>query len=494
MLRRLILIASAAALLAPAARADVKPHPLFSDGLVLQRGANCAVWGTAAPGEKIAVEVGLPDKSAAGSDAADKDGHWLVRLPEMAPGGPYTMSISGNNKVTLKDVYVGEVWVASGQSNMEQALANTANAKEAIEASKDAKLRLFTVPHKVSAEPVHEVNGKWAECGPDTVKSFSAVAYYFGRDLRKHLDVPVGLIHASWGGTIAEAWTPRQALEANPALRSLAPAGAIQPGNPNQGTVLFNGMIAPLLPYAVRGAIWYQGESNAGRAYQYQTLFPTLIQSWREAWKNPDMPFLFVQLAPWMIPPPGNDRDRLDPLRACDPAPHESAWAELREAQRLTSLHVKNTGMAVITDVGDATDIHPRRKEPVGARLALAGRAIAYGDKAESSGPVYKSMEVDGNRVVLHFTHAGKGLEAKGGALVGFTVAGEDQKFSNALAEVKGDTVVVWSDRVSKPVAVRFGWANCPVVDFWNKDGLPASPFRTDEFPLITNPDKPRPR
>ena len=236
-------------------------------------------------------------------------------------------------------------------------------------------------------------------------------------------------------------------------------------------------MIAPLLPYAVRGAIWYQGESNAGRAYQYRTLFQSMIKDWRTAWHQPEMPFLLVQLAPYT-------RIR--------PEPVESDWAELREAQLHTMETVKNTAMAVITDVGEEDNIHPRKKEPVGARLALAARALAYGEKIEYSGPVYKDMKVEGNKAVLHFTHGGKGLEARDGPLEGFTVAGPDRKFHNARAEVKGDTVVVWSNEVDKPVAVRYGWANCPVVNLWNKDGLPASPFRTDDFPMLTGPKTPR--
>jgi sialate O-acetylesterase len=288
----------------------------------------------------------------------------------------------------------------------------------------------------------------------------------------------VGLIHSSWGGTVAEAWTTREALDARPELKGLLPGDKMKPGDPNQGTVLFNGMIAPLIPYAIKGAIWYQGESNAGRAWQYRTLFPAMIRSWRDAWKQGDFPFLFVQLAPFT-------RITLQPA--------DSNWAELRDAQLHTSRTVPQTAMAVITDVGDPDDIHPKQKEPVGARLALAARAVAYGQKVEYSGPVYEAMTVDGHKAVLTFTHAAKGLDAKYGALQGFTVAGEDHKFCNALAEVQDGKVVVWCDKVDKPMAVRFGWANCPLCDFWNKDGLPASPFRTDDFPLTTQPKEPAP-
>jgi sialate O-acetylesterase len=235
-------------------------------------------------------------------------------------------------------------------------------------------------------------------------------------------------------------------------------------------------MIAPLIPYSIKGAIWYQGESNAGKAWEYRTLFPTMIKGWRSAWRQGDFPFLFVQLAPFS---------------RTTTVPGDNNWAELRDAQLHTSQTLSATGMAVITDLGETSDIHPRRKAAVGARLAVAARNIGYGESIEPSGPIFKDMSVDGNKAVLTFKHIGKGLEAQGGLPLGFTVAGEDRKFYNALAEIRGDNVMVWSDKVHKPVAVRFGWAMYPSVDLWNKDGLPASPFRTDDFPLTTQPKKP---
>jgi sialate O-acetylesterase len=446
--------------------------------------------------------------------SAGKDGKWKVVL-ELAPdlaGGPYTLTIKGKNTITLKNVYVGEVWICSGQSNMEWPVSLTRNADEAIEKAKNPKIRLFTVPKNTSDKPLAGFKGdpKWSECNPDTVKGFSAVAYFFGRDLHKALNVPVGLIHTSWGGTRAEAWTSRPVLEshdewkgefpayakakanypaaldkyiddlkkyketfkANPDTDAAPPAPPGFPRHANSPSVLYNAMIAPLLPYAVKGAIWYQGESNAGKAYAYRKLFPTMIQNWRDDWKEGDFPFLFVQLAPWI-----SKGDKSD-----------QTWAELREAQLLTTRKLKNAGMAVITDVGDANDIHPRKKEPVGARLALAARALAYGQKIEYSGPIYKSMAVEGDKAVLTFGHIGKGLEAKGENLQGFTLAGEDNVFHPAEAEIKGDKVVVRSDKVAKPVAVRYGWSNNPTVNLWNKDGLPASPFRTDDLPTVTGP------
>ena len=492
------------------ARADVKPHGLFTDNMVLQRGTKAAIWGTATDGEKITVE--FRDKKG---ETTAKNGRWEVRIETGDAGGPFTLTISGNNTIEIKNVLVGEVWIASGQSNMWWPLKLTADPEKMAANSSNNQLRLFTVPMRSTVKPAGNVKGQWTECGPKTVTDFSAVAYYFGRDLQKALGVPVGMIHTSVGGTPAEAWTSKRTLEAYPELKGIAeqftravedypktadkyvadlekyletarkarsegkplPKAPAQPAAPSSGygspTVLYNGMIAPLTRYAIKGAIWYQGESNAGKAYQYQTLFPAMIKNWREDWKQEEMPFLFVQLAPFM---------------KINPDPMESNWAELREAQRLTAVKVKNTAMAVITDVGDEKDIHPPQKEPVGARLALAARAIAYGEKIEYAGPTYESMNVEGYKATLTFKNVGRGLVAKGGPLTGFTIAGEDRKFRRAKAEIVEDRVVVSCDEVEKPVAVRFGWANYPVVNLWNKDGLPASPFRTDDFPLTTQP------
>jgi sialate O-acetylesterase len=504
-----MLFMSLALLSSSAAWPAVKPHALFSDGAVLQREMPVPVWGTANEGEKVTVH--FQDQTVS---TTARDGQWRVQLEPPRAGGPFTMTIAGDNTVEVRNLLVGEVYVCSGQSNMEWPLAAAANAKEAVARSRDRMLRLFTVPHTISQTSVHDVNGQWKECGPETVGGFSAVGYFFGRDLRRALHVPVGLIESAWGGTPAEAWTSHATLDGDPALRAiLAEHGqavqryvpaltayrealdsyiqAVQksrdegsplpkpppmpesPENQNSPSTLYNGMIVPLQPYAIRGVIWYQGESNAGRAIQYQTLFPAMIRNWRRDWNEGDFPFLFVQLAPFM---------------KIEPAPQESAWAELREAQRLTTLTVPQTAMAVITDVGEENDIHPRKKDPVGARLARAARALAYHDPVEYSGPAYQSMRVEGDRIVLQFQHLDGGLVAQGGQLKGFTIAGEDRKFVNARAEIRGDTVVVSSSEVPHPIAVRYGWANYPVVNLWNREGLPASPFRTDDFPLTTGP------
>jgi sialate O-acetylesterase len=498
-LRRSLLVISVAAFLAgidAAARAEVEPNSLFSDGAVLQQGVVVPVWGAGKDGEQVTVKI--QDQTVS---TTVRDGRWLVRLKPMKAGGPFTMTITGDNTITITNVLVGEVWLCSGQSNMAFHLAQAANAAEAIAVAGDSQLRLFTVPYGATDTPKAEVPGSWKESNPETARSFSAVAWFFGRELRRALKVPVGLINSSVGGTPAEAWTSRATLEADPDLKETLERYAEQvkkydpvaaaaqheravekhkqavekakaagekpppapraPADPRQASVrpcgLYNAMIAPLQPYAIAGAIWYQGESNSGRAAEYQKLFPAMIQNWRQAWAQGEFPFFFVQIAP-----------------------HQAMKPEIREAQLLTWQKVPRTAMAVITDVGDEKDIHPTKKEPVGARLALAARAIAYGENIEYSGPVYAAMKVEGDHAVLSFTHVGSGLMAKGGELKGFTIAGADGSFVAAKAAIDGDKVVVSSAEVSKPAAVRYGWANTPDVNLFNKEGLPATPFRTD--------------
>lgn len=477
-------------------QAAVRLPGLFSDHMVLQQGRPVAIWGWADDGEEVVVQFGNQTQRATG-----RDGKWAVWLDKLKPGGPGTLSVRGQNSITLLDVLVGEVWVCSGQSNMEWPLQRSYEAQAEIRKAANPMLRLLTVPKLKSDRPTDEVKAVWQECAPQSVSNFSAVAYYFGRDLQKARGVPVGLIHTSWGGSPAEVWTRREVLQNNPdysrhildgfstaqkqyeenlrrfeqeeaeARNAGKQVSRNRPGAPWKPSELYNGMIAPLIPYALAGAIWYQGESNAGRAYEYRTLFADLIRNWRHDWNEGDFTFLAVQLAPF---------------KAIREQPGESDWAELREAQLLATKILPKVGMAVITDVGDEKDIHPTKKEPVGARLALAARAITYGEKIPYSGPVYRSMKIDGNQATLTFDHADGGLEARGGALTGFAIAGKDQQFFPATARIHGDKVVVSSPKVSEPIAIRFGWADYPVVNLWNKAGLPASPFRTDQFRMIT--------
>jgi len=590
----------------------------------------------------------------------------MFKMNSPAAGGPYEMTISGKNTLTIKNILAGEVWVCSGQSNMEFSVgamegwkSGVFDVKQEIASADYPKIRLFTVQKKVADTPQSDCVGNWQLCSPQTVGGFSAVAYFFGRELHSNLNVPVGLIHTSWGGTPAEAWTSARVLKtlpdfkgaieeieqarANPeplkkkyeqqmldwqkkndlsgpdgkgctdvnyddsgweqmelpqyweqagladfdglvwfrkdieipqswtgrelvlelgpiddmdvtwangirvggietpghwqtarqykiaptvikagrnviAVRVLDTGGGggiygsaeqmkIRPAeaageaaislagrwrykkgydlksippqprpplpvnNQNAPTALYNGMLAPLIPYSIQWAIWYQGESNAGQAYQYRRLFPAMIQNWRNDWNEGDFPFLFVQLANFM---------------AAKPDPSDSAWAELREAQTMT-LALPNTGMAVIIDIGDANDIHPKNKQDVGKRLALWALAKTYGKKLVYSGPIYKSMRIEGHNIILRFDHVGGGLVAMGGEpLKGFAITGADRKFVWADARIDGQTVVVTSNKIPEPVAVRYGWADNPVCNLYNKEGLPATPFRTDDWPGVT--------
>jgi len=508
--RTAIVTLSAAMLLAaPAALADVKLPAVIGENMVLQQGADVPVWGWADPGEKVTVAFAGQTASA----TADKDGKWAVKLTALKPGEPAAMTVSGKNKLTLKNVLVGEVWVCSGQSNMAWSLSRANNAQQEIAAAKYPKIRLFTVRRATADGPQKDCQGNWVECSPKTAGGFSAVGYFFGRHLHKNLKVPVGLINTSWGGTPAEAWTSLPALKADPFFKPLldrwdklltAPSAKDKyekameawkkaaakakaekkrlprkprpprdhSKSPHRPANLYNGMIAPLIPYAITGAIWYQGESNAGRAHQYRKLFSAMIVDWRKNWGRGDFTFLWVQLANFMA-------------RKGEPAP--SAWAELREAQSM-ALKLPKTGQAVIIDIGEARNIHPKNKQDVGSRLGLAARKIAYGQELCFSGPVYESMTVKGGEVALKFSNTGAGMVAKGGGkLTGFALAGKDKKFVRADAKIQGkDTVVVSSDKVKAPVAVRYAWADNPECNLYNKALLPADPFRTDTWPGIT--------
>ena len=490
------------------ARADVKLPGLFSDHMVLQQGMRTPIWGWADDGENIAVTFRGKTVSATA-----RNGKWMVKLPSQKAGGPDTLTVEGRNKIDVRDVVVGEVWICSGQSNMEWPMSGSFEAEKDIAASANPNLHLFTAPRLKADAPVDDVKANWEQCDPETVKKFSAVAYYFGRDLQKARGVPVGLIHTSWGGSPAEVWIREGVLAANPAYKrdildgytgqlkgfqaglakwekeseELKKEGKQptdrKPSPPWKAAELFNGMIAPLIPYAIKGATWYQGESNANRAWQYRTLFPDLIRNWRQDWGQGDFTFLAVQLAPF-------DRNKKRSLEAITAAPGDSDWAELREAQLLATKVLPKVGLAVITDVGDKDDIHPTKKEPVGARLALLARGISYGEKIEHSGPLYRSMQLKGDKIILRFDQVDGGLEARGGRLRGFAICGEDRKFVWANAEIDNGKVVVSSPQVDKPVAVRYGWADYPVVNLFNSAGLPASPFRTDDFEVTTAPRK----
>jgi sialate O-acetylesterase len=642
-----------------AAESEGRPflHPLFSDHAVLQRGLQLPVWGWTTPGSKVTVSM----ESRTATAIAEASGRWEARIGPFNAGGPYTLKVDGPESRTVQDVLVGDVWICSGQSNMEMGIG-ACEATNDIASADFPQIRLLTMPRLVAMEPVSTASCRWLPCSPVNVTQglwggFSAAGFFFGRELYRELKIPIGLIHTSWGGTVAEAWTslgglkplidfkerldqfntaaaaskqggldfskeletwyqrndpgttqawfkadtdtsswktvnmpqpweqsgladydgiawfrcefelpadwankkltlrlgpiddidttwmngvklgqqdrwdldrvypvPANAvipgrnvlairvldtgggggLVGKPEQMSIAPADdtqakplslagrwqmnasaalsklpalppRIDAGNPNVTTVLFNGMIAPLLPFAIKGAIWYQGESNAGRAWQYRSLLPAMIQDWRRHFRVGNFPFYIVQLAAFM---PTN------------PQPRDNDWAELRDAQAWTAKNVPQCGLAVAIDIGDAADIHPKNKLDVGRRLALCALANTYGKKIEFSGPWYKAMQTKDQSIRLSFDHVDGGLVAKGNKLTGFAIAGEDRKFVWADAVIEGQTVVVSSPQVTRPAAVRYAWDVNPVCNLYNQTGLPAVPFRTDNWPLITRNNK----
>lgn len=496
-------------LVAGSARAEVKLPALFSDHMVLQRGVAVPVWGWARPGESVTVAIAGQTQTA----PANAEGRWRVTLDALNAAGPVTLTVKGDNTLTVNDVLVGEVWLASGQSNMQLPVNAVSNAPAEKAAANYPRLRMFTVARHPAAQPQEDCQGQWVVCSPETVGNFSATAYFFGRDLQRDLKTPVGLINASWGATPIETWTSLKVQQQHPELDPIfafwrekmrvpfdaaaaqaqherqmaawkaqaqkarsaghqpppAPVMAVNPRlDKNHPANLFNGMIAPLIPYAIRGAIWYQGENNANHDFGslYALQLPLLIRDWRARWGEGDFPFAWVQLP--------NYKPRTE-----DPgAP--SNWAVVREAMRKT-LALPNTGMAVIIDAGEPKNIHPKDKQIVGQRLSLWARAEVYGENIPYAGPLLASHEMRGNEVMLAFTHTDGGLLARGGDLKGFAIAGADQQWHWAQARIAGDRVIVSHPDVKVPVAVRYAWADNPDCNLYNGAGLPASPFTTDD-------------
>jgi sialate O-acetylesterase len=509
--------------------AQVKLPAIIGSNMVLQRSTKAPVWGWAAPGEKVTVTFNNRSYVA----IADKEGKWIVKLRAAAAGGPFDMTITVNDKpVMLTNILVGEVWVASGQSNMELGIQSDSCGIESISKATDSLIHFFYVPMATSLQPEKDIaavpdqslNGKWVVCSPSVMATtkwawygFSAVGYYFAREIRKSTGNPVGMIGTYKGGTPAQSWISTDGLQQSPAFKNYVaahqalvngyekamaawpakqaaynkevqqwnnsatlphPKGPVPPdGGFNAPGNTYNAMVAPLIPYAIKGVIWYQGESNGDKleiACEYATLFPRLIRNWRAKWGLGNIPFLFVQLAGF---------------RAPAVTPSEGNWAWVREAQ-LKALSLSATGMAVTTDIGNATDIHPKNKLDVGLRLAAAGRHVAYGEKIVYAGPAYRSMQITGDKIVLTFTNTGSGLVNGRTAateqvkdLAGFGIAGADGKFVWAKASISGDKIVVFSSEVAQPVAVRYNWADNPPGALYNKEGFPASPFRTDSWP-----------
>jgi sialate O-acetylesterase len=498
--------------------ADVKLPTPFSDHMVLQHNTSVPVWGWADAGEKITVQLGKQTKTT----TANADGKWMLKLDKIKAGGPYTITVSGKNKIVINDVYAGEVWICSGQSNMDMTVAKedrywcgVFNEAAEVAAADYPLIRVFDTDFTPNSSPQNDVIGKWEIVSPKTIGHLSAVAYFFARDVQQQLKVPIGLITTSFGASTAEAWVREEALINEPVTKSLvdsfqkkmtkyltdtaaqtkykrdvekwkadvevakaagkpAPRGPRNPDpvrDQHNASVLWNGMVKPLVPYAIRGALWYQGESNSPTAKIYRQIMETLINDWRKQWNQGDFPFLYVQLA--------NIGKTYDSLPA-----RGGNEAIKREAQ-LQNLSLPNTAMAVAidnADPGDMNNVHPKNKQDIGKRLALAAMATVYGEKIVYSGPVYDKMKIEGNTIRLYFTHTGSGLYAKGDELKGFGIAGDDKKFVWANAKINGNTIVVSSSEIGKPVAVRYGWGNNPPISLYNKENLPASPFRTDSF------------
>lgn len=456
----------------------------FKDHMVLQRETDAVIWGTCVPGKKVKIAGSWNSKIYHAT--ADKDGKWQTKIKTTGAGGPYQVVVgSGNQTLKLNDVLLGDVWICGGQSNMQWKMRGFGvnHWKEDAQQANFPMVRFCDVPQVLGLEQQDNVSASWKACTPNSVMSFSAVGYFFGSQLHKELNVPIGLISTNWGGSSAEAWASEEMLrkqfpEFKQALgkypQQLKESGATYQGkdkpkwlNQRSPSACYNTMIKPLLPYTIRGVIWYQGESNIKTPKQYQTLFPAMIQDWRDNWGQGDFPFYYVQIAPFHY--------KTNPMSA----------AFLREAQGM-ALALPNTGMAVTMDIGDPTNIHPKVKKPVADRLARLALKHSYGkSKIVASGPVYDTQKAKGNKVVLRFTQIGGGLASRDGKpLTHFTIAGNDKKFVPAEAKIDGDTIVVQSSQVSKPKAVRFGWGSDDMPNLMNKEGLPASSFRTDDYPI----------
>jgi sialate O-acetylesterase len=450
-------------------KAEVKLPTLISQNMVLQQQSDVPVWGWSEPGAAVVVKPSwMKDKF---NTTTNEKGKWMVKIPTPEAGGPYKIAISGLNEIILENVMIGEVWVCSGQSNMQQTLSGyfnqpTNQANELALHSKNSNIRYFHVERTSSGEALENCKGEWLEASPEYVLSFSAVAYTFGKKLNEVLDIPIGLIHTSWGGSTAEAWIDEEAMkEFESETETFSKQGNQKPENRNQApSRLYNGMINPLLPYKIKGAIWYQGESNRNRPEQYTRLFPAMIRNWRSLWDCGDFPFYYVQIAPFRYKGGINS-------------------AFVREAQLKTMKNCVNTGMAVTMDIGEEFRIHPAEKKMVGDRLAYWALAQTYGiEGVVCSGPVYNAMEVIDGKILVKFDHAPSGLSTFGKELTNFIISGSDKKLYPAKARIVRGGVEVWSDEVEEPVAVRYGWSDWCVGSLYNTYGLPASSFRTDDW------------
>ncbi len=504
---RILSLIFALAFFALVSRADVRLPDVLGNSMVLQQKQTIPIWGTADVGESVTVAFGGQMKTV----IAGQDGKWRVDLGKFsADFKPQTMTISGKNKIELNDILVGEVWLVAGQSNMQRLLRETNNGEAVQAAASHPNIRLFNVSREVAFKKRVGKLGEWSACTPASVKEFSAAGYYFGVDLQKEINVPIGLINSSYGGSQAEAWTPVAYLNASPDLRPTVErtkiwnderervradyADAIKkwrddqdkakaagarpsssPGVPDAlrdyriASSIYDGMIEPLMPFAIRGAVWYQGESNEARAEQYNLLLPTMIRAWRERWGQGNFPFGIIQLPNY---------------RGIKAEPEEAPWSFIREAQLRTAQKTINTGLIVTIDIGEANDIHPKNKIDVGKRMSRWALKDVYGRKIANS-PVLKKTEISGSKVILTFDDVGSGLKIKkGDTLEEFAIAGGDKKWVWASAKIVGkNKVEVWSPKITDPKAVRYAFNSNPKnPNLTNDSGLPASPFRTDAW------------
>jgi sialate O-acetylesterase len=445
------------------ALAQLRLPAVFDDHMVIQQQSPVPIWGWSHPTQEIVIKVSWDTLTI--KTKSDNATYWAATIFAPVAGGPHTITIqAGGEKRVLQDVMSGEVWLCSGQSNMEWSMEASGDGRTMISSVNDPNIRLFHIPKSAASDPQVRGEGDWRVCNAESVRYFSAVGYFFGKKLNNELNVPIGLINASWGGTPAEVWVPKARIDANPELKASA---ALQkddrPWCPSSPGVVFNSMLNPIIPYRLAGALWYQGESNTGAPATYKKLMETLVLEWRRQFLT-DLPFYYVQIAPY---------DK-----------YGGQGGTLIREQEVKMLEIPRTGMAVISDLVDnVSDIHPQFKKPVGERLANIALADTYGKKdIVHRSPLYQSMDVEKNKIRITFSNAPGGLVSKGGEPTEFMIAGADQKFYPAKAKIEGSTVVVSAKEVKTPVAVRFGWNNSSIPNLFSKEGLPVSCFRTDTW------------
>jgi sialate O-acetylesterase len=468
---------------------NIKLPSIIGDNMLMQQDTDVKIWGWATSGEEIVISPSWANQKE--QTIADEQGYWSTKIKTLkASTKTYSIEIKGKNTIELQNIIFGELWLCSGQSNMAMPMKGQTNmpikgGEEDIANSENTNIRLFKIENQLSEQPLDDVKGEWVECNRQTLPDFSAVGYYFGREINKQTSMPVGLIDCTWGGTKAQGWTRMDYMANSDSLtyflddyKQMEASWTQEQKQKLQRykpSVLYNGMVAPITNMTIKGVIWYQGEGNGAQGYQYRELFPTLIKNWRCDFNNFEMPFYFVQLANHTF---HNPTKEVKPYRG---EPAESGWAYVREAQLMTN-EMKNTGMAVAIDLGESNNIHPSNKKDVGCRLALWALAKDYGNDVSYSGPLYAGYSIENDRIRIYFKYSKNGFILKDGEPKGFAIAANDRKFIWADAEIDGETVLVYSDKIKNPVAVRYGWAMDPEISLYGKNNLPASPFRTDDW------------